>query len=119
VYGFPSTYISWVRLLYKDLQATVLVNGYTTEWFNIEQSVKQGDALSCALFILAIEPLINSIRQNKEISPIIIKSNVNESSVEVNDVTFADDITALTLTKEGIQKIIDEYNKFKVSPASN
>jgi len=112
IYGFPSTYINWVKLLYKDLQATVLVNGYTSEWFRIEQSVKQGDALSCALFLLAIEPLISSIRHNKDITPIKIASNFNENSIEVNEATFADDITALTTSREGIQAIINEYNNF-------
>jgi len=112
MYGFPPTYISWIKLLYKDLQATVLVNGFTTEWFNIEQSVKQGDALSCALFLLAIEPLIDSIRKNDKIPPVTITCNTTNNTTEINEASFADDITALTTSRDGIQIIINEYNKF-------
>jgi len=55
LFNFPSEYIHYVKTVYTDLTATVMVNGFTTDIFNIEQSVKQGDALSCALFIIAIE----------------------------------------------------------------
>jgi len=57
-YNFPEEYISNIKTLYTGLNASVLVNGYCSEIFQIEQSVKQGDALSCALFILSIEPLL-------------------------------------------------------------
>jgi len=112
IYGFPPTYINCIKLLYKNLNATVLVNGYTTEWFRIEQSVKQGDALSCALFLLSIEPLINSIRKNKDIIPIKITSATSNESCEINEFSFADDITSITTSREAIQIIIDEYNHF-------
>ncbi len=61
IYKFPEEYIRWIKVLYSRLNASVLVNGFTTVKFSIEQSVKQGDALSCVLFILAIEPLIKSL----------------------------------------------------------
>ena len=34
---------------------------------NIEQSIKQGDALSCALFILCMDPLIRKVNGDNEI----------------------------------------------------
>jgi exonuclease III len=57
-YGFPPTYISWVKILYNNLRTCVQVNGYSGEIFKVERSVKQGDALSCSLFIIAIDPLL-------------------------------------------------------------
>ena len=44
----------------NNLQKGV-VNGFRTEKLTIEQSVKQGDALSCSLFILCMDPLIRNI----------------------------------------------------------
>ena len=44
-YGFGPQFISWVKLLEKNLKADIPVNGYRTEKIDIEQSVKQGDAL--------------------------------------------------------------------------
>ena len=46
-YGFGPKFINWVKLLSKNLKADVLVNGFKTDKIDIEQSVKQSDALSC------------------------------------------------------------------------
>jgi len=83
-YDFPEMYVKWVKVIYTNLEASVLVNGYTTEKFRIEQSVKQGDALSCALFVLAIEPLLRNIQCNKRFSKKSgIKLNVNKTEIMV------------------------------------
>jgi exonuclease III len=117
LYRFPYKYIHWVKTVYTDLKATVLVNGYFSEKIEIKQSVKQGDALSCALFILSIEPLLNSLRNNKNIKKVSTSANrVGESEQvgndEVNNFSFADDITAICENKTGIQEIINTYNTF-------
>jgi exonuclease III len=111
VYGFPDKYISWVKVIYTNLKATVLVNGYFTEKFDIKQSVKQGDALSCALFALAIEPLTRAIEKNKKIIPVEMKGG-NEVPIEVKCSSFADDITAICKNEEGIQEVITTYEKY-------
>jgi len=110
-YNFPESYINWVKVIYTNLEASVLVNGYTTTKFKIEQSVKQGDALSCALFVLAIEPLLRNIQKNEEITPIKISSQ-NGQLVEIKKAGFADDITCITASQNSLQVIIDEYNRF-------
>jgi len=116
VYNFPDIYIGWVKTIYTGLEASVLVNGYTTVKFNIEQSVKQGDALSCALFVLAIEPLLNRIQRNTRITPITITSTNPETgevkNVEIKKSGFADDITCFTKDKLSLQEIIYEYERF-------
>jgi hypothetical protein len=85
--------------------------------FNIEQSVKQGDALSCALFILSIEPLLRQIRNNKKVQGIKISHLADEviadhADDEINNFSFADDITAICENREGIQEIVNCYSKF-------
>ena len=37
------------------------------ESINIEQSVKQGDALSCSLFILCMDPLVRKVNGDNKI----------------------------------------------------
>jgi hypothetical protein len=51
------------RLLYRDLENDILINGQLGNKFKIRNGVKQGDALSCSLFLLAIEPLIRNIEK--------------------------------------------------------
>ena len=63
-YGFGPKFINWVKILNKNLTAEILVNGYTTEKIDFEQSVKQGDALSCSLFILCMDPLIRKVNSD-------------------------------------------------------
>jgi exonuclease III len=113
IYGFPESYINCIKTLYTNLNASVMVNGYTGERFLIKQSVKQGDALSCALFILAIEPLLRSISNNKNITPISINLN-SDIDIEdlVNNLSYADDITVICQNKEGIQEVINCYSIF-------
>ena len=110
-YNFPEEYVQQVKTIYSNLKARVLVNGFLTECFDIERSVKQGDALSCALFILAIEPLLRQLQRNENIQPITLNPG-DDSEVNVNNFGYADDITGLCKNKRGIQEIITTYEKF-------
>ncbi len=49
----------YVSLRYEE--AEILVNGFRRDKINIEHSVKQGNTLSCSLFILCIDPLIRKV----------------------------------------------------------
>jgi exonuclease III len=113
-YNFPRTYINWISIIYTDLESSVLVNGYTTDKFHIQQSVKQGDALSCALFVLAIEPLLHKIESDDLIIPLTISHNEDGTveRIDVKTLAYADDITCIVKTIESIQIIINTYQLF-------
>ena len=66
-YGFSIEFIDTVRMLYNDIRADILVNGYRTTMIRIRRCVKQGDALSCALFIICLDPVLRNIENNKKI----------------------------------------------------
>jgi len=112
LFGFPIGYINNIKTIYHNLSASILVNGFTSDYIDIEQSVKQGDALSCALFIIAIEPLLRQLNKNTNIKGIELVSNSGPEKFTVKDMSFADDITALCTNLEGIQEIINEYVNF-------
>ena len=48
----------------------------------ILRGVKQGDALSCALFVLCIDPQLRNINADPDITVIEIKSKVKPALVE-------------------------------------
>jgi exonuclease III len=110
-YNFSDKFITQIKTIYNNLNAVVMVNGYMTEKFNIEQSVKQGDALSCALFIIAMDPLLRNLDNNENIEPITINPG-HDHETKINNASFADDITVICKNELGIQETINTYSKF-------
>ena len=82
------------------------INGHLSETFQIKRGVKQGDALSCALFIIAIDPLIRNIDNNPLISPLPFCEGCT-----VKTMAYADDIAVIaTNTNESASALFSEYN---------
>lgn len=64
--GFPPLFLSWIRLLYQNPSANVLINGHLSPAFPITRGTRQGCPLSPLLFALAIEPLAAKLRQHHQ-----------------------------------------------------
>jgi hypothetical protein len=97
------------KLLYKDLNNNIIINGGIGRGYKINNGVKQGDALSCSLFILAMEPLIRNIISNDRIGA--VRSNRLDFTWP-KVVAYADDITVLTTNEQGsVSAIFEEDNK--------
>jgi hypothetical protein len=85
-------------LLYKDQQVDIAINGDVVKGYNIKNGVKQGDSLSCILFILCIDPLIRNIENCDNIG-----------RVEIGDfappkiLAYADDVTCITHSKRSLK----------------
>ncbi len=114
-YGFSKQFISMVKLLYRELKADILVNGFRTVAIRIGRCVKQGDALSCALFILCLDPLIRNIENNPKIKEVPIRTSLSHKSIKAKIGAFADDVGTLTKgDSESINEIFLEYSKFSI-----
>ena len=106
-YNFPNEFISCVNMLNSNMIAQVQVNGFISEAFKISRGVKQGDALSCALFILAIDPLIRNIENNDNIPSLEITNGCTAKTL-----AYADDIAVITHNSDvAINNILAEYLK--------
>ena len=112
-YKFPDSFINSFTTIYRDNSAVVQVNGHLSNSFNINRGVKQGDALSCSLFILAMDPLIRNIENNANIKPITIKSP--QTSINIKTLGYADDIAVLTCDVDSVKEIFKEYEKLYYS----
>ena len=51
-YGYGITFNKIFKTLYTGITARVLFNGHLSDIIQILRGVKQGDALSCAIFII-------------------------------------------------------------------
>ena len=88
-FNFGPDLIAWVKTFYQNVQSCVINNGLASDYFTLEWGVRQRDPLSPYLFLLVIETLVISIRENPEIDGIKIGNN------ETKLLQYADDTTAV------------------------
>ena len=69
-------------------------NGFSTPSFNLKRGVRQGDPLSPSLFIIVLELLAISVRNNNQIR------GINVDGDELKLVIFADDMTSFVRVKQ-------------------
>ena len=90
-YNFGSDFRKWIELLYFQSNASVMVNGFISDSFQLERGVHQGCALSPLLYVLALEPLLNKIRSSHLIQGLKIPGSKNF----VKCSAYADDLTCI------------------------
>ena len=64
--------------LYGDLKAKILLNGHVSRIIKILRGMKQGDALSCFIFIICIDPLIRNINCDPDIKMVNIETKTTK-----------------------------------------
>ena len=84
-YGFGDEICGWIETFYKNIKSSVIVNGQSTKWFEIERGCRQGDPVSPYLFILVVEIMAIMIRENPNIKGVCINGTEHKIS------QFADD----------------------------
>ena len=102
--NFGTNFIKWVTLLYEGAMSKVVVNGTMSEAFELGRGVRQGDPLSMILYVLSLEPLLESIRQDKDITGI---DNTSGNTIKL--LAFADDTNFFPNSRTGITKIINNF----------
>ena len=111
-YGFGKIFRKYFKTIYKDITARILVNGYFSDSISIERGVKQGDALSCAIFIICIDPLLRNLNGNSKIKGITLKIKLSKKSVCHKASGFADDVSVICSNDdESISQIFQEYQR--------
>ena len=100
-FGIPEQFIKTVQALYDNAKTIVMINGELSNPFTVSRGVRQGDALSCLLFDIAIEPLAESIRRSTEITGIQIPGRRDHLKIKL----FADDTTVYLSENDDIEKL--------------
>ncbi len=65
--NFGEKIIGYIKMMYNNIESTIINNGRTRGYFKLERGIRQGCPLSAYLFILTIEILANKIRYEKNI----------------------------------------------------
>ena len=94
-------------LLYSNQRVNILLNKQIAGSYNIKNGVKQGDALSCILFIMGIEPLIKNIENDATI-PHLSLGDIRVPKI----LSYADDVACLIHpTQSNLDAIFMHYEK--------
>jgi len=106
-FSLPAQLITRIKNLYKYASTAIRINGFVSELFDVRRGVRQGDPMSCLLYNLAIEPLIEKIRK----SP-LKGLRVNEDLKRVLVKVYADDTTIFLgpdNNPEELQRCLDTF----------
>ena len=106
-FNFGSDFIRYVKMFYTNIQSCVINNGIASDYFMLERGVRQGDPLSPYPFLLAVETLAISIRENKEIKGVKIGQE------ETKLLQYADDTTAVLSDLNSAQILFQQLEFFK------
>ena len=82
-------------------------NGTASNYFSLERRVRQGDPLSPYLFIVVVETLAITIRQNQEIRGISIGNE------EIKILQYADDTRAVLSDISSAEQLFELLTFFK------
>ena len=104
-----SRFVGIFRILYKNLRTSIIINGKIVNGFSIKRGVKQGDALSCIIFIMCMEPLLRNIEANRAIGA--IKSRTLDKELP-KAYAYADDVNGVLIDSEAaLQAVFTEYER--------
>ncbi len=106
-FGLPPSFIYMIKVLYNGAESAVMNNGFTTKYFPLGRSCRQGDCLSPYLFILTLEPLLRLIKTNNRLKG-FAPPGVQPYKLSV----YADDITGFANTEEEIAEFITCIDSF-------
>ena len=97
----PANMITAIKTIYSNTSAFVEVNGFLSPPITLKRGVRQGCPLSALLFILALEPLLDMIRNNP---------NIHSTSPRTVN-AYADDVSAYIrhLSMDELFSTVDDF----------
>ena len=87
-FNFGDSFISWVKILYSNIESWVTNNGKSSNFFRLERGIRQGCCLSALLFIVVVELLAVGVRTENSIKGIIVDKNEFKISQLADDTTL-------------------------------
>ena len=110
-FGFGSSFIKWIQIIYTNTLSSIKINGFLTTFIKLMRSVKQGCPLSALIFIICVEILAIAIKNNQDIQGIII-ANKNKIKKTIKLSQYADDTSLYLKNAEQIIHALDTVIEF-------
>ena len=109
--GFGQNFISYIKLMYTETESMVKVGGSLTAPFPFEKGIRQGCLLSGLLFLIAIEPLLHTLRNTLDDGGLTLPC---QSGKNLDISAYADDVTVFVTRDRGfdiVKGVYDLYSK--------
>ena len=97
--GVNGRMLSAIKSLYNDVSYSVKVNGHLTDWFKVNNGVKQGCVLSCSLFQIYLNDLAQQINQ--------LQCGIKVDDRDISLLMFADDVALVAKNHHDLQRMLD------------
>ena len=105
--GVHGPMLAAVQSLYKDSGLTININGRSGKTVQSHTGVKQGCPLSPTLFGLYIDGMHRFLMSSGPIDVPVLSSGV-----QVPDLAYADDVTLMASSPQGLQQLLDLVCEF-------
>ena len=100
--GINGKIIHAIQSLYRSVECCVKLNDCFTDWFPVQNGVKQGSVLSPTQFSIYVNDLANEINN--------MHCGVDIDGLNVSIMLYADDIVLLSDSEINLQSMLDKLN---------
>lgn len=109
--NFPSKFTCWIRECITSPRFSVAINGELAGFFSGKKGLRQGDAISPYLFILAMEVLSSLLEKAVDAGHIRLHPNCDDP--RITHLLFADDLLIFTdgshHSLRGVKEVLAEF----------
>ena len=98
-YGVNGKLLDAIKSLYVNCRAAVRIDGKLSDWFDVNNGVRQGCTISPLLFIIYMDKLIKDSN---------LKGKVVLGNNEVSSLAYADDLCLFSSSEEELQSNIND-----------
>ena len=104
-YGLSPGLIAKIKVLYKNIESVLKINGGLCKPFYVQRGIRQACALSGMLYSLSIEPMLHNVR--------VFIDGLFLPDISKNFSAYADDIIIFIKNQQDIKKLINIVETFK------
>lgn len=108
-HGLSACFRQKIQQLYEKATSEIMINGFRTDKIPIRSSVRQGCPLSMMLYIMCLNPLIQSLERDLK----GIKMGRRKAKTVVT--AYADDVTIFLTSAEDIAKLKDLLERYEAA----
>jgi len=103
-FGISGPFLDLIKSLYENVESAVKVNNKLTDWFEIQNGVKQGCILSPSLFSMFINDLVEDINS--------VGLGVHCKEAIISSLLFADELVLLAENETNLQSMLNNLTNW-------